>query len=751
MTIDRPLLGYLAKFKDFAKEPPVAQLYYPDTEAGRAQAEAWSKQKDERGFSIYSCIGKLRCQPRNKDNVAELPCLILDLDLRAMRESREEVLACLHGLSLPPDEIHDSGGGLHPVWHLKEPLVDDAGMAQAESIMRRLVRLLSADPKPTHRAALLRHVGTTNSRYDEPRLCQIIETTGARCDISEFEDMFDLYGDNVLLHYKNEEDSAALFDNDGNRLPIDLEAMRYGQTMHDTFLGYMGSVLGKGGTVAEAIETVVEVAERKCKDDTAYEAPVNGQWAEQVEWRSDLAGKATWWLSKHPEWLYTALNRKHEAQWREALDANRRPGLLWVKGLGLQVRTWRNGNSSGNGSEAEAGAKEETKQPNEASPSAPFILRPFVAFDPATIPPRQFLFGRHYQRRTVGGTVAPGGTGKSSLIMVEGVSMATALNLLGEEPKERCRVWYHNGEDSMDELNRRVAAICQYYNIPLKELEGWFFMTTGSEVPLRVAQGYGNLNIDHRLVKCITEQIGDNKIDVAGFDPFVTLHGVSEKDPGKVDTVARIFTRISDLQNCAVELCHHTRKLLPGSTDDDYTIDDARGAGSLKDVLRAVRLLNFMSKADAENAGIDELERTSYFRIDRGKANNSPPAKAAIWRKFVNVDLPNTDEVGVVIPWEFPGAGAAPTPERAEAHRKAEHVFLELLARFTLADRPVNDGAGHGNAPHVFAKEREAKMAKIGRSALADAMRRLFEAGKIKNETFGPPSRERRRIVIAED
>jgi len=47
-----------------------------------------------------------------------------------------------------------------------------------------------------------------------------------------------------------------------------------------------------------------------------------------------------------------------------------------------------------------------------------------------------------------------------------------------------------------------------------------------------------------------------------------------------------------------------------------------------------------------------------------------------------------------------------------------------------------------------LAREREAKLAKVGKGALADAMRRLFELGKIKIETFGPPSRERRRIII---
>src|SRR5262249_11855073 len=100
-------------------------------------------------------------------------------------------------------------------------------------------------------------------------------------------------------------------------------------------------------------------------------------------------------------------------------------------------------------------------------------------------------------------------------------------------------------------------------------------------------------------------------------------------------------------------------------------------------------------------------------------------------------------------PWEFPGADSAPSPEKAEAERKAEHIFMELLARLTLEDRAVGDGPGWSYAPSVFAKEREAKLAKVGKAALADAMRRLFETGKIRNEILGPPSRERRKIVIA--
>jgi hypothetical protein len=376
---------------------------------------------------------------------------------------------------------------------------------------------------------------------------------------------------------------------------------------------------------------------------------------------------------------------------------------------------------------------------------APFVLRPFVPFDPATLPPREWLYGRHYQRRTVGGTVAPGGVGKTTLCMVEGVAMATCRNLLGEQPTERLRVWFHNGEDNIDELNRRLAAICQHFDIPMEELRDWWFMTSGNEVPLRVAKGYSNLVIDTRLIKCITEAIGDNKIDATILDPLVTLHGVPENDTGKMDTVVRIFAGIADQQNCAVELSHHTRKLLAGSTAD-YALDDMRGASALKDAMRAVRMLNLMTKADAEGVGIPEFERTSYFRVDRVKGNNAAPPSAAIWRKFVNVDLPNSDEVGVVVPWEFPGQGAAPSPQKAEAERKVEAVFLTLLDRFATDGRNVSD-RGPTSAPALFAKEPEARAAKLGKAPLAEAMRRLFASAKIRMEPYGRTDHGKQRIA----
>jgi hypothetical protein len=98
-----------------------------------------------------------------------------------------------------------------------------------------------------------------------------------------------------------------------------------------------------------------------------------------------------------------------------------------------------------------------------------------------------------------------------------------------------------------------------------------------------------------------------------------------------------------------------------GGGTSEITADDGRGAGSLKDKARSVRVLNVMSKEGAEAVGIKpEQKRRSYFRVDDGESNMTPPAERAEWRKFVSVPLDNGtmelpgDWIGVVTAWEMP-------------------------------------------------------------------------------------------------
>jgi len=371
----------------------------------------------------------------------------------------------------------------------------------------------------------------------------------------------------------------------------------------------------------------------------------------------------------------------------------------------------------------------------------PFIIKPFAYFDPALLPQREWLYGRHYQRRTVSCTTAPGGFGKTTNDMIEGVAMCSCRDLLGEQPIERLRVWIHNGEDNLAELQRRIAAICQYYKIDMRELEGWLFLTSGSEFPLKVATGFSELRVDDRLIDQIAGQIAENKIDVAILDPLITLHSVSEQDNVRMDAVIRLFSRIADSEDCAVELSHHMRKM-PAGVNADYTAADIRGATAIFDAVRSARVINRMSEKEGAELGLPEFERSRYLRVDKAKGNYSPAAKA-VWRKFENVELPNGDDVGVLMPWNYPGQGLS-SAELAEIERTAELVFLQLLHKYLLQGRAVSDKTRGSYAPKVFARESEAKAAKVNVAMFEGAMERLFAAGKIKLEGpayGGRPSR----------
>src|SRR5262249_25543757 len=84
---------------------------------------------------------------------------------------------------------------------------------------------------------------------------------------------------------------------------------------------------------------------------------------------------------------------------------------------------------------------------------------------------------------------------------------------------------------------------------------------------------------------------------------------------------------------------------------------------------------------------------------------------------------------------------------QAAAEAKIDGLFLDLLRRFARQNRTVSPNKSSTYAPAVFENEPEAKVAKVKRNHLAEAMSRLFAADKIKAEDYGPPSKLRTKLV----
>ena len=293
--------------------------------------------------------------------------------------------------------------------------------------------------------------------------------------------------------------------------------------------------------------------------------------------------------------------------------------------------------------DARAWAPSERESVNAESEELPaFAAHPFVWRDPKTIQPREWLHAGHYIRGFLSATIAPGGLGKTSLQLVEAVGMVCGRDLLRGTTSRPLNVWYWNLEDPLDEIDRRIAAILLHYNIAPGSSEGRLFVNC--EEPLVIATRLRDETVVAApVVGRLISEITRLQIDVLTVDPFVSSHRVPENDNGAIDAVAKTWSRIARTCNCAVEVAHHIRKPASGSTAE-ITVDDARGAGALKDAGRSLRVLNVMSKEEAETISIKPVQRRCYFHIDDGKANMKPPAENIDWRKIVSVPLDNGTE-----------------------------------------------------------------------------------------------------------
>lgn len=295
-------------------------------------------------------------------------------------------------------------------------------------------------------------------------------------------------------------------------------------------------------------------------------------------------------------------------------------------------------------------------------PRTDLVLRPARLPGPATIPPRQWLYGTHILRGFVSVLVAPGGTGKSALAMVVGVSLASGRSLLGEKVWERVNVAFLNLEDPMDELDRRLAAITIRHQIRDEEIRGRFFQHSGEDRPLHMAEaGEDGFEVIHPDEAALVEQINANQIGMICVDPFAESHSLEENSNPHMVAAAAAWRRVARATNCAILLVHHVRK--PGKNGAAEGIDAARGAKALTDSARVGLLLSPMSEQEGEQIGIPPEERWQYVRLDNAKTNMAPRANRARWFKLDEVSLgnsspiyPHGDRVAAVASWEPPNA-----------------------------------------------------------------------------------------------
>lgn len=346
-------------------------------------------------------------------------------------------------------------------------------------------------------------------------------------------------------------------------------------------------------------------------------------------------------------------------------------------------------------------ASSRTSSETVSSTSVSALPVDFYALEDETaIPPRKWVFGRHYIRGYASLTIAPGGAGKSALVIAEALSMVTGRRLLHHTPRRPLNVWLWNLEDPLEEIRRRVVALAKRFRIAPSELEDRLILTSGRDLDFKIAMSErGNsFSLNDDLIAQVIQTIREKKIDVLIIDPLVSSHYVSENDNMAMDAVLKAFSWIADQTDCAIGIAHHVRKPSGGQVSE-MTADDARGASAVIGAARSARLIQKMSQDEASQAGIKAEERWRYFRTVDGKANLAPPAEKSTWYQLESVELANGDEdhdddsVGVVVPWSYP------TLTEALPSNIIEQVQNKVRGDTYRYDAQSDDWVGYALAP----------------------------------------------------
>ena len=282
---------------------------------------------------------------------------------------------------------------------------------------------------------------------------------------------------------------------------------------------------------------------------------------------------------------------------------------------------------------------------------------PYQWRDPASIPPRAWVYGHMLLRGSLTVVVAPGATGKTALMIGTAMALASGRNLLGPKvwngPK---RVWLWNLEDSGEEMSRGVQASAIHWGIKAEDLGERLYVDSGMDgAELRTASETAKGTwINAPVVGALLTQLRDEQIDVLIVDPFVSSHSVNENDNRAIDMVAKQWARLASQAGCAIVLVHHARKLAGG----EVSAETARGASALIAAARSVPTLNRMSDEEAAKFGIEGEERRRFFRVYDDKNNRAPPSDKSDWYRLHSVSLGNGadggDSLPVVVPWSPP-------------------------------------------------------------------------------------------------
>lgn len=372
---------------------------------------------------------------------------------------------------------------------------------------------------------------------------------------------------------------------------------------------------------------------------------------------------------------------------------------------------------AGGGNDHWAGAgdpRSEYAPIGEATPPLPplrIVSAASLADTPIT--PRQWLVDGWIPGRNVSLLTGDGGTGKSLLALQLAVCVAGGKRWL-RKPTARGRAIYLSCEDELAELHRRLHAVT---GGDLADLDDLSLVPLAGEDAVMAAPGRGSVLQPTPVFAAF------RKIVEAHAPALVVIDTLADVFSG--DEILRAQARqfVSLLRGVALEF---DTALLVLAHPSLSGLASGTGSSGSTAWANSVRSRLFFSRPKPIDGEPEDADARS---LTRNKANYASVGETIDVRYWGGVFLPID---------AFDG-------NEVEKIAAAERSFMTCLRRFTENGIAVTNTHSSTHAPSRFENQPETKG--ISKARLISAMESLLAKRALRVEAFGPPSKQRTKLV----
>jgi RecA-family ATPase len=363
--------------------------------------------------------------------------------------------------------------------------------------------------------------------------------------------------------------------------------------------------------------------------------------------------------------------------------------------------------------EGKAEAKTAKREEAQAAPN-PLIFIDLTQWQNQHVPERSWVVRDRIALNNVTLLSGEGAVGKTILALQLCVATPLARDWLKALP-EPGPVIAVCCEDDADELHRRLDAIVRYYGVSFADLADLHLVSLAGHDALLATPRRDGLLQPTGMFKQLSEAARDLKPKLILVDNSADVFGGNENDRAQVRQFIGILRGLALAANAGLLLTSH-----PSLTG----IATGTGLSGSTAWNASVRSRLYLKRATTAK---DE-EPDPTLRVLEVMKNNYGPVGETVTLRWSD---------GVFLPALVPGS-----LEKLAREQKLDDLFLMLLDRCNGQGRVVNDKkTSNTYAPNRFVDEPEVKADHVSKRELAEAMERLFRAGKVHVVPYGYPSR----------